>query len=456
MISACTIIARNYLAHARVLAQSFFTHHPAGRFTVLIVDDEARRFDDRREPFECLRLADIGLEPAEIGRLAGIYDVTELATAVKPVLLRRLLENQRDILYLDPDTWIFAPLDRASDLAREHGLVLTPHMTAPLPRDGRHIDEFHILAAGVYNLGFIAVGVQSQEFLEWWWQKTRRDALVDPSRMMFTDQRWIDFVPSLFSHFILKDPTFNVAYWNLHARDLTWTGGRYFVDGQPLTFFHFSGLDSRKPYLLSKHQGDRPRILLSDRPALARICQEYLERVEEAGLAEQSRLPYGWNLLPCGMPLDGRMRRLYRLGLEAFEKGEGPEPPNPFDPQAGQRFVHWLNDPVTPQLRPRVSRYLNSVYQDRPDLQRAFPDLAGVDSARYFAWLHDDGVAQMDIPRALMPRLDVPHGAAAGAYVAPSQLTEGINIAGYFRAEVGVGEAARLLTSAIEAAGIPH
>ena len=37
--------------------------------------------------------------------------------------------------------------------------------------------------------------------------------------MMFTDQRWIDFVPSLFDHFILKDPTYNVAYWNLHERD---------------------------------------------------------------------------------------------------------------------------------------------------------------------------------------------------------------------------------------------
>ena len=59
--------------------------------------------------------------------------------------------------------------------------------------------------------------------------------------MMFTDQRWVDFAPSFFDHFILKDPTYNVAYWNLHERDLEWTDGRYLVNGQPLTFFHFSG-----------------------------------------------------------------------------------------------------------------------------------------------------------------------------------------------------------------------
>ncbi len=47
----------------------------------------------------------------------------------------------------------------------------------------------------------------------------------------------------------------------------------YLVDGVPLRFFHFSGFDSRTPWLLSKHQGERPRVLLSERPALAAALQ---------------------------------------------------------------------------------------------------------------------------------------------------------------------------------------
>src|SRR5256885_9458865 len=100
MVSVCTIIARNYMAHARVLAKSFFEHHPTGHFTVLLIDDERRQFDARRESFQCVRLSDIGLDSAEIARLAAVYDVTELATAVKPPFLKYLLhEGTTDVIY---------------------------------------------------------------------------------------------------------------------------------------------------------------------------------------------------------------------------------------------------------------------------------------------------------------------------------------------------------------------
>ena len=105
-----------------------------------------------------LTLSGLGLDPREIRRLAGIYDVTELATAVKPLLLQRLLaEADGPVLYLDPDIRIYAPLDEAYARAGEHGIILTPHSMAPYPRDGRQVEAAQILASGVYNLGFIGV-----------------------------------------------------------------------------------------------------------------------------------------------------------------------------------------------------------------------------------------------------------------------------------------------------------
>src|SRR5882672_2591751 len=95
MISVCAIIAGNYLPYVRVLADSFFAHHPGGSLTVLLVDDEARQLDPGDARIDWWRLSDIGLERDEIHRLAGIYDVTELSTAVKPLLLRRLLDEGR-------------------------------------------------------------------------------------------------------------------------------------------------------------------------------------------------------------------------------------------------------------------------------------------------------------------------------------------------------------------------
>lgn len=453
MVNACTIVARNYLPHARVLAASFRQHHPEGEFSVLIIDDEQRELDASGEPFTSLRLADIGLSIDEIGRLAGIYDVTELATAVKPRLLAWLLASGRDhIIYLDPDIKIYDTLDGIARLAAEHDIVLTPHTMVPVPRDGRRIDGLHILGAGVYNLGFVAVGAGGTSFIEWWWENTRREALMDHQRMMFTDQRWIDFVPSFFRHYILKDPGCNVAYWNLHARALRWTGDQYEVDGQPLRFFHFSGFDHRRPHLLSKHQGDKPRILLSERPDLARICGEYRQDLLAAGIGERARLDYGWRSLPNGLAPDKRIRRVYWAALVAHERDHDPEPPNPFDARTVEHFVAWLNQP-DPKGPRTISRYLRALYLDRPDLQLAFPDINGEDASRFRTWVHGDGAAQEKVPAALLP----PLAAAPDThrFAAPDELRPGVNVAGYLSAELGIGEAARLMIGTLDHAGIP-
>lgn len=406
MLSACTIIACNYFPFAKVLTESFLAHHPDGRFTVLLVDDERRAFspgmaiDDR---ITWLRLGDIGLDTAEIARLAGIYDVTELATAVKPLLLRHLLSQGRQgVIYLDPDIRIFDSLTPLAALVAAHGIVLTPHTMKPYPRDDRQVDGYFVLSAGVYNLGFIAVSAAASAFLDWWWQVTRREALADLSHQMFTDQRWIDFVPSFYDHVILKDPGYNVAYWNLHGRELTRVGNRYLVDGVALRFFHFSGFDAARPGWLSSHQGERPRVLLEDRPVLAQLCQEYAAALRSAGLDPLDRRRYGWSISASGLHLTTRMRRLYRTALMESEAARGPEPPNPFDAANPHAFVDWLNAP--PLDGPgRLSRFLYSIYRERLDLQIQFPDLTGRDADRLSDWVWRDSDLRENIPLELMP-----------------------------------------------------
>ena len=132
------------------------------------------------------------------------------------------------------------------------------------------------MLAGAYNLGFIALGAWTPtSCLDWWSERLEHDCLIDPERARFVDQRWIDLVPGLF------EPT-SCATTRVQRRLLeppaptgTWDGERYLVDGQPLRFFHYSGFDPNKPWLLSKFQGPKPAVLLSDRPDLQRLCLEY-------------------------------------------------------------------------------------------------------------------------------------------------------------------------------------
>ena len=50
-MNICTIIAKNYVAHARVLAESFLEHHPEGACYALVIDDVEGYIDAASEPF---------------------------------------------------------------------------------------------------------------------------------------------------------------------------------------------------------------------------------------------------------------------------------------------------------------------------------------------------------------------------------------------------------------------
>ena len=75
--SITTIIAKNYVAQARVLARSFRALHPDAGIHVLVVDDLEGRFDPAREPFDVLTLGDLAI--LEVRRMCFKYTVMELA-----------------------------------------------------------------------------------------------------------------------------------------------------------------------------------------------------------------------------------------------------------------------------------------------------------------------------------------------------------------------------------------
>ena len=398
-LQICTIVAQNYLPFVRVLASSVRAH--GGRLSVFLVDDEEAT-SGGEESFDLLTRDDLGIDPVEYRRMAAIYDITEFATAVKPWVLSALLARGSDsAVYLDPDIAVLSPLDELDELIATEGIVLTPHAPHGFPRDGRFPEERSILAAGIYNLGFVAVGQQAMPFLEWWKERLRRHCVNDVTDMHFVDQRWVDFVPGMFDHAILRHEGYNVAYWNLHGRTLKAGDDGYAVDGSPLRFFHFSGYSPDAPHLLSKHQLGRPRVLLSDSAVLRELCDWYRQQLLASGWAGRAT-SYGWAALADGTPLDARMRRLYRTALLDAETDGTPEPPSPFAEDGGAAFRAWMREPVHPPLRPIVSRYLKDVWQEIPAFRTSSPTLLREGAYRFLEWLRVHGDTT-DLPQAMLP-----------------------------------------------------
>lgn len=454
-LHACTIIARNYLAHARLLAKSFRKQHPDGRFTVLVIDDRFGQVTGKGEDFDVIPLACVDIDQTLLHQMIMGYDVMELATAIKPWLLRTLLtQGSSAVAYFDPDICLYQPIEDLFQMAADSDIVLTPHLLSPMPRDNKRPSEAEVLGAGTFNLGFIAVSNGAKEFLDWWSERLRRDCRQDPKNMIFTDQRWVDFVPSLFSHVVVRDQGCNVAYWNVDQRPIRRIDGTWYAGEAKLRYFHFSGYSPHAGYRLSKHQGPSPRVLLSEEPDLLALSEEYGRAMLDAGYDEVTTIPYGWGCLSNGMPIDVGMRRLYRQALDDEEKIGWPSPPDPWMPGGLPVFLDWLTE--SNPHRPSLSRYAGAIYEDRPDVHSGLPDLDGPDKELFVKWLHEHGAEEMALPSRLLP--DNPRFAALSdrSFPEPPPPLEGVNIAGYLRAELGLGEAARLLVSAIESVGIPH
>jgi len=393
----CTIFAKNYLASARVLTESFLRHHPEGRVYGLLCDRLDGYFDPSGERFNAIYLEDLGIP--ELPEMIYRYDITELSTAVKAKLLSILLnrENLNKVCYLDPDILVLRPLDEIFSLLEDHEIVLTPHLVESQTRTWVP-SEKHLLLVGAYNLGFIGLrkSAVTDSFLRWWHEKLVKYCYADPYGGLFVDQRWVDLVPGLFDGVhILRDPGYNVAYWNLPERPITCAGQSYQCKGRPVTFFHFSGYSPRDPQRISKHQtghGDFWRV--SDLGDGAELFETYRRLLIQHGFETCSRWPYALNSFSNSVPIPQVARRLWE---EA--RGAGADLRNPLDSDNPEGFYRWLLQPVDKD-RPLINHLAEGVYKLRPDVQKAFPDLRRAHRRDFVRWFVTTAVKEHSIPEA--------------------------------------------------------
>jgi hypothetical protein len=328
-----TIISANYLAYAGVLRDSLSQHAPSAGFQVLLVD---RPTDAVRAAVQECGLAvtyagDLDLPDFE--QLAYRFDLVEFNTALKPTFLKHLLAQGHDAaVYVDPDICFYAAPTPVLDALAGTQIVLIPHALAPV-MDGQRPSDIDFLRLGSFNLGFIGVraGAHATRFLDWWEARCLNWGFNDPTFGVFVDQKWIDLVPAYFEqHAILRHPGCNVAYWNLHERSVERSAEGLRVDGQPLVFFHFSGLPAASSQLVSRHQ-NRHRIAPGG--VVEGVMADYRQRLAGRGHARWSQLPYGYGALDDGTPLTANMRRA------ALAAPAGPQQPfaAPGDFQRGLR-----------------------------------------------------------------------------------------------------------------------
>jgi len=376
---ACTIVANNYLAYARAFTRSFLKRHPHGRVFVLIVDRPQPGHDYGSEPFSVLFVDQ--LEIPQFPHFAFRYSILELSTAVKPPFLLHLHRafGIDRLCYFDPDILVLGDLDKLYERLGEVDAVLTPHLTAPID-DSAVPSEREILLSGIYNLGFLGISFNERTlgFLDWWSRRLYRECLHDVAKGLFVDQRWMDFTPAFLPHVeILRDPGYNVAYWNLAHRTVEKRDGAWRVNGEPLRFFHFSGYDFRRPEQISKFQN---RFTFADRPDIAPLFRLYEESIRREGQETLHHYPYQYGRFDNGLVVPEVARRALRQ-----IDPEGKRWSDPFSTMEPDCFFDWLRRPVDDNAVP-LPRLALLLWDHREDLQRFFVRPWKEDRLRFAHW----------------------------------------------------------------------
>jgi glycosyltransferase involved in cell wall biosynthesis/SAM-dependent methyltransferase len=393
------------LPGARVLGHSFRAACPDSSSTVIVAE----------------QAADLGIE--SFGALASMFSARDLARALVPFALARAMEGESEpVMALAPDARVLSDLAPVDDALASAAAVLVP----------RHL-QLNPMAPEepVFDDGFIALaGEEGRRLATWWGEQVLHEG---------PDTAWLDYLPAVSERVaLLRDRGCAVAPWNFGERALERDGdGRLLSGGAPVRWLRLPGVRPDTPSAL---EGAR----VSEHPELRELV------VRHAAELARERTPAAANpyeRTASGIELDDRLRRLYAHG-----RRKGALTRDVFDAAGAAEFVAWLREPDVGA----VSRYLCDIYRERADLQQQYPDLRRPeDRDGFHGWAIVHGRDELRIPDALLP----PEPAGLRVPPEPPQRKVsppwGVNVAGYFQSELGVGEAARRVVEALDAAHVP-
>lgn len=410
-----TICSANYLAYAKTLHASLRDADPqaASEFRVVLVDGPLDESIRTGLPFDVVHAEALGI--AHFWDMAMRYSVMEFNTAVKPAAFLYFMEKgANEVVYLDPDIFVTRPLEHVHKaLAGGAHMVLTPHSTMPL-EDGLDPDDIRLLRTGAYNLGFLACASSGpvREYLNWWHRRMLGDCRVDLENGLFVDQKFMDLAPSYLEHVeILRHKGYNAAYWNLASRPIAQDGSGWSAGGDPLHFFHFSGVVPGDHSVFSKHQN---RFRPGDIGHLRILLDQYLNQIAVNHHVSLSKIPYAYGSFLDGQPIPDIYRKVYAE----------LHPPAPRSREEAFRRDHDLifgKAKGYANTQVPITHLMYRIWRDRPDLQTSFPLCEASGRRAFSTWFVQSGKREYKLPEEFVApvaeALNLGHGSAGGAAI---------------------------------------
>lgn len=337
---AFTICAKNYIGLALALEKSIKAHNNDVDFLIFVADEFSDEEKINDLPDNIIVAKDtISISQGQWSQMSFKYDLTEFCTSIKPSCFKYVFEkfNPDACIYFDPDILVFNSLDTIYNKLEQNSMIVTPHITTIQDQYTGKLNERNLLYSGMFNLGFLALkrDEYSKKMLDWWEIRLEDRCFQNMMENYFTDQKWMDFLPSFFPNQLLisHDLGLNVAPWNFYEREIVNKDNRFFVKNRikkevdtvyPLTFVHFSGYNYK-----ALIDGDIIQGNIKDFGVYAdyqKIFDLYSDFIKQSDFSRFVKLGYTYNYFSNQVAISSVYRKLFRR-LQEDKKINS----NPFD-----------------------------------------------------------------------------------------------------------------------------
>lgn len=257
---AFTIVAKNYVGLAQILERSIRQYYNDLDFYIIVADEVTSELRAELPANTLIAREVLGIETAVWEDMSFKYNLTEFCTSIKPASFRYFFDKHDydKAIYLDPDICFFDSLGLIYDMLDKCEILLTPHLTQITSTPRSDAPENAWLSCGMFNLGFCGLrrGTASKKMIDWWHNRLVESCYIDLYSSLFTDQKWMDFIPSFFTPeqlHVSRHLGMNIAPWNFFERQVIENDGQFYVkyrfgvgENYPLIFVHYSGYDYRE------------------------------------------------------------------------------------------------------------------------------------------------------------------------------------------------------------------
>lgn len=184
-----------------------------------------------------------------------------------------ILESGEDVVcVLGADCVLYHRMDKVLNRIHNYDAMIVPHMVTPIP-DTKFMAEVYTVGSANADMMVFKNTENGKNILKWLISVTEGH---DKEKGIFYEQTWLSQIPYIFDNVhILRDPEYNVGYWDLAYRNLNIRNGKFFIDSTPLVMAQFSGYVKGLPHLGSKYCS---KLFLGDN---LKLFKDYDDRITE-------------------------------------------------------------------------------------------------------------------------------------------------------------------------------